>query len=958
MTKEESEASEKRLAEFKAAKAAKNKDSGNGAAAGTSGPSNSCKKCGMGNHNTNECKYTRDCGYCKKTGHKEAVCHRKKKGLPRINMLRTRPVESEPAQSTESESEDEHEATMMVLQVNAIERKRKKTKYQLLVDSGADTGGAHDKELIPIRNNKESDVSTCEEGGSLKSQGRGTMSFELPSGVQLDVPDSIYAKGLAHNVVGTTVLNKMGITAIFHNGRTYLVEADSFQISSTCTVLVDTPVDKETGLPFVDVKPIEEAANVNALHTASPEKKQEMKIKNEVARAKQINANRRKSQSDRLEALNSEALDSTKLGRLNSVELNKQINLSRVHNKKCEEDTMLFHQKFGHCSARNLDKTLERPMSTVLGFCEACAVGSGESHPHNAFKNKQKPKQEKKELTKGEKELEKAKARHNYKPGERLSTDMFGPWTRSQGGGYYAELMVDPESNYGTIAILTHKGDLIDPTTEMIVEFNSISGRKVREVRADGDGSYGSKEWKATLHSKDIRATYSSPNDQAQNPAEGRVRIIKRDVRTLAVSSGCPNDMWAEAALYANTTRNELRSQKRGEDWVTPTMVLSGSDKPLSPKLMMPFGVKCVVSISKNDREGKQTLTQDAGWSGIFVGYGVSTGHGGAYRIYDPVRKKVMRVSINKCTMDLTCYPWRSRKEWQAKKIDLPSSMAPTAEALLDQEEIDKYCFNDDMLREATDQLSSQFNHPEEPFTGSFGDTAEGHSNTTAVDQGLVTPSEEPTIKTEDHQNMRRFPEPTSPFTGKAENDVTDDPALYPLPSLEHMTPAKKTPHAEEQEAVGIVAGEEEKVPIRAKRSTKPIDRLGSEAQAPKPPPKPKGQPVKPPSEYTGRHMKEGAGGKGKAERFAIDGVGKRWTEDGVPMVSMHWEGYPDKDNAIMTEAYARKQGYGNFIEFYDAQQEVTPEEEETPKEVDTSGPKVNLIQLLGNEMGSCLERK
>ena len=184
---------------------------------------------------------------------------------------------------------------------------------------------------------------------------------------------------------------------------------------------------------------------------------------------------------------------------------------------------------------------------------------------------------------------------------------------------------------------------------------------------------------------------------------------------------------------------------------------------------------------------------------------------------------------------------------------------------------------------------------------------------------------------------MRRFPENTSPFTGETENDVTDDPALYPLPSLEHMTPAKKTPHAEEQEAVGIVAGEEEKVPIRAKRSTKPIDRLGSEAQAPKPPPKPKGQPVKPPSEYTGRHMKEGAGGKGKAERFAIDGVGKRWTEDGVPMVSMHWEGYPDKDNAIMTEAYARKQGYGNFIEFYDAQQEVTPEEEATPKEVDTS---------------------
>ena len=63
---------------------------------------------------------------------------------------------------------------------------------------------------------------------------------------------------------------------------------------------------------------------------------------------------------------------------------------------------------------------------------------------------------------------------------------MFGPWTRSQRGGYYAQLMID--------AILTHKSDLIEPTTEMIVEFSSISGGKVREVRADGDGSFGSKE--------------------------------------------------------------------------------------------------------------------------------------------------------------------------------------------------------------------------------------------------------------------------------------------------------------------------------------------------------------------------------------------------------------------------------------------------------------------------------
>ena len=81
--------------------------------------------------------------------------------------------------------------------------------------------------------------------------------------------------------------------------------------------------------------------------------------------------------------------------------------------------------------------------------------------------------------------------------------------------------------------------------------------------------------------------------------------------------------------------------------------------------------------------------------------------------------------------------------------IDLPISMAPTAEALLDQGEIDKYCFNDDMLREATEQLSSQFNHPEEPCSKDFGEPTEmsggdpssdDHSNTAGMDQGLAAP--------------------------------------------------------------------------------------------------------------------------------------------------------------------------------------------------------------------------
>jgi len=164
----------------------------------------------------------------------------------------------------------------------------------------------------------------------------------------------------------------------------------------------------------------------------------------------------------------------------------------------------------------------------------------------------------------------------------------------------------------------------------------------------------------------------------------------------------------------------------------------------------------------------------------------------------------------------------------------------------------------------------------------------------------------------------------------------SEDPDLSSLPELEIMTPSR-TPHAEEQEADAIVAGEEEKHPCKPSRAPKPIERLGSGVQAPEPARKPKARTGKPPSEYTGRLKK--AGRKGKAEVFAIDSVADRWTdENGVKWASVHWEGYPDSDNTPMTEKHALRQGYKDLIEYYDSEkaqapEEVAPKEHEPAKE-------------------------
>ena len=59
------------------------------------------------------------------------------------------------------------------------------------------------------------------------------------------------------------------------------------------------------------------------------------------------------------------------------------------------------------------------------------------------------------------------------------------------------------------------------------------------------------------------------------------------------------------------------------------------------------------------------------------------------------------------CVARQTTFPWRAQKEWQDRKLDIPVSIFPTAEAVLDPEEIKKYGFN--RLEEVTDQLRPEF---------------------------------------------------------------------------------------------------------------------------------------------------------------------------------------------------------------------------------------------------------
>ena len=46
-------------------------------------PKNKCKKCGSDQHIPKDCKFAGVCGWCKRVGHSDLVCHAKKANRPR-----------------------------------------------------------------------------------------------------------------------------------------------------------------------------------------------------------------------------------------------------------------------------------------------------------------------------------------------------------------------------------------------------------------------------------------------------------------------------------------------------------------------------------------------------------------------------------------------------------------------------------------------------------------------------------------------------------------------------------------------------------------------------------------------------------------------------------------------------------------------------------------------------------
>ena len=93
-------------------------------------------------------------------------------------------------------------------------------------------------------------IGTCSEGESLLTESKGNLDLGINPETTL-TPPVVFAKGLAHNVIGTSALDlNHGISTFFHGGKATLYRTNGVEIPPSWTALTSNAYD-DSGLPFI-----------------------------------------------------------------------------------------------------------------------------------------------------------------------------------------------------------------------------------------------------------------------------------------------------------------------------------------------------------------------------------------------------------------------------------------------------------------------------------------------------------------------------------------------------------------------------------------------------------------------------------------------------------------------------------------------------------------------------------
>ena len=273
------------------------------------------------------------------------------------------------------------------------------------------------------------------------------------------------------------------------------------------------------------------------------------------------------------------------------------------------------HDKFGHIGEAALKATLKTiglGTTGVLRSCEGCAVAKAKT-----------------------KAIPKVAANKAEKPGERLCTDISGPYKKSIIGNSFWALVVDEYSGKCWSYFVSRKSELATKVTSLVTELIS-AGYTTKYLRCDNAGE-NVKGLSAMCIKFNIQIEMTAPYTPQQNGMVERKFVTIRDRSCAAMTKASFTEeyqglLWAES-VHTSTRLTNIVCNTRGDK--CPDELFYGK-MPDIYKHLVEFGRIGYMKLGK-----KQNKLEPKAAKCVMIGYSANQA-GDTYRLYNTETKKVV----------------------------------------------------------------------------------------------------------------------------------------------------------------------------------------------------------------------------------------------------------------------------------------------------------------------------
>lgn len=267
-----------------------------------------------------------------------------------------------------------------------------------------------------------------------------------------------------------------------------------------------------------------------------------------------------------------------------------------------EKLLQLYHERFGHQNKRHVKSLLSRELNINVEMdselCEGCIYGKAHRLPFGT----------------------RSRA---TEPGERIHTDVCGPFQESMLGYRYFVLFKDDCTKFRMIYFMRQKSEVAEKLSQYLAEAETV-GHTIKELLSDNGREFDNKDVRNILQRKGIVQRFTMPYTPEQNGSSEREnRTVVETARAMMHAHGnISQTLWAEMIRSANYILN--RTGPTHVPGASPFELWCGKKPGL--KHLRVIGSTCYVHVPKQQR----TKMDPKAIKGILIGYD----HDDGYRVY------------------------------------------------------------------------------------------------------------------------------------------------------------------------------------------------------------------------------------------------------------------------------------------------------------------------------------